>query len=148
VCVDVVDLGMVEVTYAGKTKKQHKVALVWQIDETNEETGKRFTARRRYTCSLDDKASLRKDLESWRGRPFNSDELNGFDLEVLIGVNCQINVVHESRNGETYANVTTIVPISKGMPRLSALDYARVKDRDGQNGNSSEYEASEDDVPF
>lgn len=145
VCVDVVDMGMIKTTYNGKSKEQHKVRLVWQIDEEMDD-GRPYTAQRRYTCSLDKKASLRRDLESWRGRPFTGDELNGFDLEVLIGINCQINVVHETRDGDTYANVTTIVPISKGQPKLAARDYVRVKDREGAETTS--YEGTDEDIPF
>jgi hypothetical protein len=146
VCVDVIDMGVIEVTYAGKTKRQHKVRLAWQIADLNPEDGKRYLAQRRYTLSLDDKASLRKDLESWRGKPFTLDELNGFDLEVLIGVNCQINVAHENKNGETYANVTAIVPLGRGMQKLG-LDgtYIRVKDRDK---STEPADLTEDDIPF
>ena len=83
VCVDVVDLGILEVSFGGKTKQQHKINLVWQIDEERDD-GKPFTVRKRYTCSLHEKAALRKDLEAWRGRPFTDQELDGFDLETLI----------------------------------------------------------------
>src|ERR1700684_2934792 len=93
VCCDVVDLGMLEVSFGGKTKTQHKVNLVWQIEEDRDD-GKPFTVRKRYTLSLHEKASLRKDLESWRGRAFTPAELEGFDLEVLIGIGCMLNVIH------------------------------------------------------
>ena len=63
VCVDVIDKGILEVTYAGKTKKQHKVSLAWQIEELRDD-GKRFLVYKRYTLSLNEKATLRHDLES------------------------------------------------------------------------------------
>ncbi len=37
VCVDVVDLGIVEATYEGKTTKKHKIRVVWQIGEDRED---------------------------------------------------------------------------------------------------------------
>jgi hypothetical protein len=83
VCVDVIDKGIVEVTYAGKTKKQHKISLAWQIDETRDD-GKRFLVYKRYTLSLNEKATLRKDLESWRGKAFTRDEEMGFDVEQVL----------------------------------------------------------------
>ena len=149
ICVDVVDLGIVEVTYAGKTKRQHKVRLVWQIADINPADNKRYIAQRRYTLSLDDKAALRKDLESWRGKPFSLDELGGFDLEVLIGINCQINVAHETKNGETYANVTAVVPLGRGMQKLT-LDgsYVRVKDRNENGGPDEPPPFDDDPIPF
>jgi hypothetical protein len=49
---------MIEVTYLGKTQRKHKVTLVWQIDEDMDD-GKPFLVRRRYTCSLHEKACCR-----------------------------------------------------------------------------------------
>src|SRR5690348_13499642 len=94
VCVDVVDHGMVEETFQGNTQRRHKISIYWQIDE-NMDNGKPFLVHRRYTNSLHEKATLRRDLESMRGRPFTDKELDGFDLESLIGVGCFITIIHE-----------------------------------------------------
>lgn len=150
VCVDVVDMGMLEVTYAGKTKQQHKVRLVWQIDEPMDD-GKRFIVQKRYTLSLSEKANLRKDLESWRGKPFTRDEEMGFDLERLIGVNCFLNIVHADKDGKTYANVVGVVPLKRGMPHIQPEGYVRVQDRNQQDQakDSGEMESELDElVPF
>jgi hypothetical protein len=150
VCVDVVDMGLLEVKFGGKVKHQHKVRLVWQIDEAMED-GKRFIVQRRYTKSLHEKANLRKDLESWRGRPFTEDELGGFDLEKLLNANCFLNVVHTSKDGQIYANVASIMPLKKGMARMDSETYVRVKDREPSNGPIPENELpplTDDDIPF
>lgn len=135
VCVDVVDLGQVKTTWQGKEKTQHKARLVWQINERNAD-GKPFIAQRRYTVSLDERAALRKDLESWRGRTFSEDELNGFDVESVIGVGCMLSVVHETRDGKTYDNVNAVMRPPRGTAALSVENYVRVKDRpvDGAAG--------------
>lgn len=154
VCVDIVDLGVLEVTFGGKTKKQHKVYLAWQIGEDMED-GKPFTVRKRYTLSLHEKAGLRKDLESWRGRPFTPVELEGFDLEVLIGVPCMLSVLQEKKPGsnDIYANVKAIMRLPKGVLELKPRDYVRVAERPAE-GQVSEPEAqpfgniTEEDVPF
>jgi hypothetical protein len=101
VCCDVVDLGMLEVTFGGKTKEQHKIWIVWQIEEVMADN-RPYTVRKRYTLSLHEKASLRKDLESWRGRAFTASELEGFDVETVLGVACMLNVIHAagSQGGE------------------------------------------------
>lgn len=149
VCVDVVDMGILEVTYAGNTKKQHKIRVVWQLDETMED-GKPFIVQKRYTLSLHEKATLRKELEGWRGKPFTRDEEMGFDVERLIGVNCFINVVHTAKEGKTYANVAGIVPLKKGMPAISSRDYVRVKDREQTDTTHEQVtdELTADDIPF
>jgi len=127
VCVDVHDLGMVQVTFQGRTSTAHKVDVYWVIEAVNPDNGKPFLTRKRYTLSLDAKANLRKDLESWRSKPFSDKDLSeGFDLEVLIGVNCQIMVQHAVKDGSTYANVTTVVPAARGEAKLAVpADYVR-----------------------
>src|SRR4051812_42442926 len=104
VCVDVVDLGILDVTWQGVTKKQHKVNVAWQINEDRDD-GKPFLIFKRYTLSMHEKAGLRKDLESWLGRKFGRDEEMGFDVESLIGSNCLLNVTHNRVGDKTYANV-------------------------------------------
>ena len=129
VCVDVVDLGELEVTYSGKTKSQHKIKIVWQIDEERE-SGKPYSASKRYSLSLHEKATLRKDLESWRGKPFTDEELQGFDVEVLLNKPCMINVIHAVRDGSTYANITGVMRLPKGMQAPTARDYVRECERE------------------
>lgn len=153
VCVDVVDMGMQETQWGDK----HKVRIVWQIEEPME-NGNYFSVGQRYTASLHQKSKLRQDLESWRGKPFTGDELKGFDLEKLIGANCQLNVVHNTNDGRTFANVATIVPASRGSaPFHPDGSYTRVKDRadyvpggnsSGAAKGSSLPNGEDDDIPF
>lgn len=152
VCVDVVDLGILEVTYAGETKKQWKARVVWELDATRED-GSPFLAFKRYTVSLHEKANMRRDLESWRGRAFTDAELKGFDLEHLIGANAQVNVQHRpSADGsKVYANVVGIVPLGKGMAkRVATPGYVRVKDRTATEADAQQHseELTVDDIPF
>lgn len=129
VCCDVVDLGMVESEYQGEKKTVHKIRVVWQISEAMED-GRPFTVSARYTASLHEKARLRADLQSWRGRPFTKEELKDFDTDDVIGGNCLLNVMHESRNGKTYANVSAIMPLPKGTRKMDVTpDYIRQRDR-------------------
>lgn len=148
VCVDVIDMGEVDNKFKPGTK-QHKCRIVWQIEETDPENeDKRFIVSGFYTVSLNEKANLRKDLESWKGRKFTAEELKGFDLEKLIGVNCQINVVHYRKpdSSRIYGNVEAIVPLGKGMERLVPLAYVRMKDRTDKAEPSAQGE--DDEVPF
>jgi hypothetical protein len=146
VCVDVVDLGIQKSAFG----ERHKVEIRWQVDETDDR-GRRFELRKWYTLSLHEKSNLRKDLECWRGRKFTEEELKGFDLERLLGVNCQLQVIHNiSDEGRTYDNVQAIVPHNSKLPKISAQDYTRQKDRAKQQGNGVMDEAPFDaePVPF
>lgn len=156
VCCDVVDLGVLEVTFAGQTKKQHKIRIVWQIDESRED-GKPHQASKRYTLSLHEKASLRKDLESWRGRAFTEEELKGFDVETVLAVACMLNVVEQKKEGKTYSNVTAIMKLPKSMQAPKIRDYVRVCDRQPDDATPQERDdydplaglgIDDTDVPF
>ncbi len=153
VCVDVVDLGVLEVAFGGKKLKQHKIYISWQVEEVME-NNKPYLASKRYTLSLHEKAALRKDLESWRGRAFTSEELEGFDLEKLIGVPCMLNVVENRKDGKVYGNVQSIMRLRKGEEPLRMRDYVRVIDRKPEpEGNQEPPEQdfhgiTDDDVPF
>ena len=149
VCVDVVDLGILEVTYSGKTSKQHKIKIVWQIEEDRDD-GQPYQVNKRYTLSLHEKASLRKDLESWRGRSFSDSELEGFDVEAVIGVGCLLNIIHnKGRDGGIFANVAGVMKLPKGSPTIKMRDYVRVSDRVPEaQAQANSLEIDDSDIPF
>ena len=129
VLVDVVDLGILQVSWQGVTRSQHKVNLAWQINE-NREDGKPFLVFKRYTLSLHEKSGLRKDLESWRGRKITrGEEQVGVDLEGMIGQNCLLNVTHNQVGDRVYANVSSVNPLMKGMPKIVVRDFVRKVER-------------------
>jgi hypothetical protein len=146
VCVDVVDLGVLQVKWQGEVKEQHKIRIAWQIGETRDD-GKPFLVNKRYTLSLHEKANLRKDLESWRGKPFTAEECAGFDIEKLLDKNCLLNIQHTPpRDGKVYANVVSIMPTLKSMPVMVPNNYIRVQDRTDKQATPEEVD--EDLVPF
>jgi hypothetical protein len=73
---------------------------------------------KKYTMSLNEKANLRKDLQSWRGRTFAPEELEGFDITKLMGANCMIQIIHTHADNKIYANVASITPLYKGISRV------------------------------
>lgn len=128
VCVDVIDLGMKPNAFKNG-ELQHKIRIIWQIDELRED-GLRFTVGKQYTLSLHEKATLRRDLEAWRGKKFTEDDLkgDGFDVEKLVGANALLAITHERSSTDptkVFANVTTISPLLKNMPKLAMLGYER-----------------------
>jgi hypothetical protein len=146
VCCDVVDMGVLEVTFGGRVKKQHKIRIVWQIEEVMSDN-RPYIAQKRYTLSLHKKAALRADLESWRGRPFTDQELMGFDVENVIGVPALLNIQQIVKDGETYSNIMTLMKLPKGMTVLQVRDYTRVIDRAPEEGAGAGSRADADD-PF
>jgi hypothetical protein len=50
--------------------------------------GRPFAMFKNYTLSWSEKANLRLDLQSWRGKPFTQEEMRRFDLETILGAWC------------------------------------------------------------
>ena len=123
VCYRVIDLGTQDSSYNGQAKRQHKILISWEIPDEKMSDGRPFTISQRYTWSMSEKAALRRDLESWRGKPFSEADFgeHGFDIQKIIGVGCLLTIVHNGKNGKTYANISAIGKLMKGMqaPALS-----------------------------
>ena len=141
VCVDVIDKG--ELTDQFGTK--HKIDIAWQLPHLRDD-GKRFVVYKRYTLSLHEKATLRHDLESWRGRAFTREESMGFDVEKLIGANALINVLHNTKGDKTYANVMSLMPLVGGMQKMQPLDYVRKEEKQPEVQPAAD--VVNDDIPF
>lgn len=94
------------------------------------EDGSRFcTWSRNFTPTLNEKANFRKFLRGWLGRDLTKEELEGFDTDTLIGRTAQVVVVHEHKDGETYANIVACTPDKAKEPLKASGKYVRVKDR-------------------
>jgi hypothetical protein len=121
-CFSMVHIGTVMETFQGESKLQNKVRLTWELPLElkvfNEERGEQpYTLGKEFTLSLNEKATLRKFLESWRGKAFTEDEAKSFDITVLLGKPCMLNVIHKvsQKNGKTYAEIASVSPMMKGM---------------------------------
>lgn len=111
VCINVVDGRYAKTTYMGQDKGyQRKIFILWEIAQRIKEgqfAGQHMVIAKEYTFAVGDKANLRIDLESWRGKKFeerkNADGTvslltekndNGkivkvaFAVDMLIGANC------------------------------------------------------------
>ena len=148
VCVDVVDLGMVEEQWGdNEPQLKPKVRLMWHSIEIDPDTKKPYSIVEKYTLSLHEKAKLRAVLESWRGKKFTDEEAEGFDLETLLGVNAYLSIVHH----KGYGNISAIMPLPKGMPSIPITKgFVRKVDRDATPTKPDHHEDGfpSDDIPF
>ena len=127
-CYRIIDLGSQKIEYMGETKIQRKVMLGWELfgEDTDGtplkmDDGRPMGIFKNYTLSWAEMSTLRKDLQSWRGKPWTDAEARRFDLKSILGGYCMINVIHRDSNGKTYANVAAIAPVpsiikSAGLP--------------------------------
>jgi hypothetical protein len=115
----VCDLG----TQESKFGPARKVLLMWELPEQRiqmERDGQQVDMPRaisaRFTLSLNEKATLRRCLESWRGRTFTAQELKGFDLAAVLGKPLQIQVMHATtKEGREFAKPVSYMALPKGM---------------------------------
>lgn len=117
-CYQMIDLGTHNKEWQGKTRKSHEIRVSWELPLETADFGKGteepFAVHKTYTLSLSEKANLRHDLETWRGRTFTEEQLESFDVATVIGVPCMVTVTHVEKNGNTYANVTAVTGLPKG----------------------------------
>jgi len=109
----IIDIGHQATAWKGETKIMHKVVFTWELhgdDNAGQplktEDGKPLIVSKRYTVSLGDQSTLRKDLESWSDKKMTEEDRKAFDLKSLLGKFCMLSVVH-SDDGK-YANVGSI----------------------------------------
>jgi hypothetical protein len=93
------------------SNSQRKVILTWELPTELMTDGRPFAVSKWYTLSLNEKANLTGDLESWRGKQFTEKERDGFDILKLIGQTCLLNVVHTDKGK---AKVSSVVKPPKG----------------------------------
>lgn len=140
VCDMVVDVG-VQPSPGGQYAPKRNVILRFQIPSIRVEITQDGQTRdlpavisRTVGLSLNEKSTLYAMLTAWRGRSFTAEELKAFDLSKVAGVPAFINVTHAAKGDRTYANLTSIMPIPKGMPAPRLEGEALVYSTDAPNG--------------
>lgn len=118
----------------------HKVLITWELPTELMSDERPFSISKKYTVSLHEKATLRKDLESWRGKAFNEPELEGFELKNLLGIPCYINITHSSNGDRTYANVTGLMKLPKGVDCPDIVNESLLLDLDPDKFNPVVFE--------
>lgn len=117
-CFRIVDLGMQHGEYQGKPTRRSQILVSWELpEELIEIEGEQrpATTSKFYTNSLGEKANLRRDLESWRGRALTEDEIRKFDLENILGKPCMLTVVG-GENGKTKVATVSGLPKNTKCP--------------------------------
>jgi hypothetical protein len=130
-CYRIVDLGTQETNYQGKINHQRKLMIQWEVHGQDDngyalvtKGGEPMSISKNYTTSLGEKARLRQDLITWRGKAFTPEELKGFELKNLLGVWCMLSVVETPGNdGKTYSNVNAITPVPTVVKKNGLPSY-------------------------
>ena len=127
VCVDVIDLGLVETEFQGQKRLVNKVRVVFETEQRNED-GKNCIITKTFTASLHPKAKLADFLGKWRGRPVVPGE--SVDLAKLIGASCTLVISHQQNMvGRTYASIDAVSKPTKRLVASGGYDPAMARQR-------------------
>ena len=103
VCYKIIDQGSRNETYprdaepnSDNTKKRKTLSVTWEIPEQKMSDGRPMSISKTYTASLNENATLYKDLVTWRGKSFSKEELDGFDLDKMIGAPANLEIEHNA----------------------------------------------------
>ena len=127
VCVDVMDLGLVETEFQGQKKMVNKVKVVFESEQKTED-GKNCTVSKNFTASLHPKAKLAEFLGKWRGRPVVPGET--IDLAKLLGACCTLVISHQQNmTGKTYASIDAVSKPTRKVAVSGHYDQAAARQR-------------------
>lgn len=139
VCYSIIDLGtQFNNAYQNRNRKVRISREIQSEMRTfDEKKGEQPLAlHKEYTLSFGEKATLAKDLRSWRGHDLTAEEeTNGFDISTLIGENCLLSVgIIEGKDGNKYNVINSISPLIKGMekqtPKNKTIVWTLTEGRD------------------
>lgn len=120
------DLGMIDTTFNGVTKKTHKVQFIWQL-ATKDAEGKPSLVFERFTLSLHQKAQLYKRIKGL----FGKEPPASLDLEKLVGTNTNLVLVHNEGKGKdgspkTFANIAATLKLNAGQAKLEIVPLDQI----------------------
>ncbi len=121
VCVDFIDLGIVDTPFGAK----RKVKLTFEIPAEGD--GKPYNISKTFTASLHEKASLNHFLSKWRGKPIAIGE--PIDFRKVVGTSATLVVAQETNDaGKTFAKIDTIMKATRKITPTGEYDAAKARE--------------------
>ncbi len=149
-CYQMIEIGTINEIIMGTQKMLTKVRIGWELptelrvfDEAKGEQP--LVISKDYTLSLNEKSNLRKMLASWRGKDFTEAEAKCFDITVLVGIPCMLNIIHKPKKTDPtviYEEIGSISAMPKGMMPAAAILKPFVLSYD--NWNEEKFESLPD----
>jgi hypothetical protein len=126
-CVDLIDLGLVESEWQGQRRLVNKLRLAFETEQRGED-GRSCIITKTFTASLHPKAKLSDFVGKWRGRPVVPGE--SIDLAKLIGANCTLVISHQQNMvGRMYASIDAVSKPTKRLVASGSYDPALARQR-------------------
>jgi len=127
--INVVYIGTIKTQWKGEEKEVPKLRITWELPTETKvfkegEAERPYVMSQEYTHSMGKKSNLRPITEAIIGTSLTDDEAYNFDHDNLLDQACQITIIHEDKETGTYAKVTAVSPLLKGVtcpPRVGEL---------------------------
>lgn len=121
-CYQMIEIGTITETVMGKNVTHPKVRIGWELPDelrtfSTEKGEQPLVISKEYTLSMNEKASLRKMLASWRGKDFTEEEAKSFDITKLLGASCLLNIIHKPKKNDPatlYQEIAGVTSVPKG----------------------------------
>lgn len=121
-CVQMIHVGTITEEIQGKETTRNLVRLTFELPtelhtfDESKGAEPRFVSKE-FTLSLNEKSTLRKFLDTWRGTPFTPEQAKRFDVTNLIGVPCMLSIgLKVSGTGKQYNSIDGALAIPNGIP--------------------------------
>lgn len=97
-----------------------KIRITWELPTemrtfTEEKGSQPMVLGKKFTLSLNEKATLRKFLAGWRGKDLTKEELQNFDITSLLWVTCILAVGVDKYEDVEYNCINSASPLMKGQ---------------------------------
>lgn len=127
----VIYMGTIKTSWMGEEKEVPKMQITWELPtETHVfregEEARPFVISQEYTHSMGKKSNLRPITEAIIGTSLTDEEAYGFDHDELLGLACQVTVIHDERESGTWEKVTAVSPLLKGVTCPPQVNQSKV----------------------
>lgn len=131
-CYSMIHIGTTEFEWQGEMKKTNKVRITFEIPSElrsfkEGQDLKPVAVSKELTLSLHEKSKMRPLLEAWRGKKFNDEEIDNFDVTNLVGAPALITVIISDKG---YLEIANIAKLPKGMECPPQVNKSQILDYD------------------
>lgn len=149
ICYGVVDMG----TQDGGFGPKPEMRIFWEFpairmlkDKDGNDIDKPRVINQSYNPSLHPKSNLGMHLTSWRGKSFTEDDVKNFDFFSVIGLSCQLTIIHKkAASGSMYDKIISVV--GPAVPKDTENPHMRYAiEEHGKNIPEGLYDFLKDDI--
>jgi len=104
----------------GIEQETPKIHITWELPTEKHvfkegEPEKPFLVSREFTHSMGKKSTLRPITEAILGVSLTDEEAYAFDHDELLGLSCQVTIIHDEKESGTWEKVNSVSALLKGV---------------------------------